>query len=1432
MKKKIVIISIILLICTSMVLFFSFNKKEKNIDKILKTKSYSYLTKEAKNYIEKVYEETGQVILTEKNKQPNEPYLSTKYIDYLSLSDEEKKNVDEIPDVYTIDYIQNVGSTTDGATLPSKFTLQNVSGKNYTTPTKDQGDLDLCWVFTTIENAESYLMQKNGESYSSSTLKFSARQADYGISNNGIKDYTNENGIRTLTSAGNFTIASMFFSNGLGLIDNNKMIYTETTEPKELQDVLNYGNSKYEVNSTIQYPVQDFKSSNSGFTESINDVKQLVMNNGGAYIGTQAPSASCSALNSDNNYIIQVDDTCLRNAGHGMQIIGWDDNYTYSYCKSGTSHQSATGCSSSNLVTGKGAWILRNSWGSYFPIVYLAYETQASSIGTITSMSTMDSRNWDNNYPSVSSVTYISYNNSITKNVTKKVNTKEKVQKVKFYTLSQYGYYNVSITSSKETYNNIKQVFVEYPGIATIDLSDLNIEVTDSNFNVKIESTNGGVIVDKTISVFTSNVDKTPVIKSNTSKITTEQLTSDYSFRLYSNTKNIPSNQTITYKLYNSSNTDVSTYLTVNYNKVAKNDVNALLKISKNIPVGSYTLKLTYSNATESIPVIIGTEKVTITYNSNYGTPITTTQTAIKNESVTLQDNTFIRTGYTFSKWNTKQDGSGTNYNNKQTISSITSNLTLYAQWTSIKYNLAFNANTGTGTMNTQQVTYDVQTNINSNTFTKTGYTFVSWNTNANGTGTSYTDAQSIKNLTTTNNSTITLYAQWTPINYNVAFNNNTGSGTMVNQQMTYNKEYNLRSNSFTKTGYTFNKWNTKQNGSGTNYTNTQVVKNLTATNNSTITLYAQWTPNTYNVVFNKNNGSGTMTNQQMTYDVNTPLNLNAFTRTGYTFSKWNTKQDGTGTNYTNTQVVKNLTATNNSTITLYAQWTPITYSIVFNSNTGTGTMNTQQVTYDVNTELSANQYTKTGASFVKWNTKQDGTGTDYTDKQSIKNLVSTNNGTITLYAQWKVINISITANPTSVDFGNTYVNYQDNIQRGIVVKNTGNDNITLHITNPTTGPFDVSFDSNHVIKPNEEYNITLIAKAGGTNSDTPGTYNGTYNIKATSVTDNIQTKTINVTSKIVLNIRPMHVAYSTHVESIGWQDYVRDGAMSGTSGRSLRLEAIKIAIENQNNNGNIEYRTQVQDYGWMSWVSNGSMSGTSHESKRLEAIEIRLTGEMAEEYDVYYRVHAQDVGWMSWASNGSPAGTEGYGRRLEGIEIVLVDKGENPPVRTNIRTNKSYVKKQVAYRTHVQDYGWQKESSDGQMSGTSGESKRLEGIEISLYKPSSGSGIQYRTHVQNYGWMNWVSNGTMSGTSGESKRLEAIEIRLTGEVATTHDVYYRVHAENFGWMGWAKNGESAGTAHYAYRLEGIEIVVVEKGDNPPERTDIRTPQAFIDKNA
>ena len=302
-------------------------------------------------------------------------------------------------------------------------------------------------------------------------------------------------------------------------------------------------------------------------------------------------------------------------------------------------------------------------------------------------------------------------------------------------------------------------------------------------------------------------------------------------------------------------------------------------------------------------------------------------------------------------------------------------------------------------------------------------------------------------------------------------------------------------------------------------------------------------------------------------------------------------------------------------------------------------------------------------------------------------------------------------------------------------------------------------------------------------------------------------------------------IEYRTHVQSVGWQNYVKDGAMSGTEGKAKRLEGINIRLSDLPYSGGVEYRTHVQTYGWQNWVKDNAMAGTEGEAKRLEAIQIRLTGEMAKHYDVYYQTHIQSFGWSGWASNGKMCGSAGYAKRLEGIRIRLVKKGKATPGST---ANCFYMKAGssepvartsgalVGYNTHVQTYGWQNYSYDGGMAGTQGEAKRLEGIHVRLIdKPYSGD-IVYRTHVQRDGWQPWKKNGQMSGTSGEAKRLEAIQIRLTGQMAAKYDIYYRVHAQHFGWMGWAKNGEQAGTAGYAYRLEGIQIVLVKKGGSAP----------------
>ena len=102
--------------------------------------------------------------------------------------------------------------------------------------------------------------------------------------------------------------------------------------------------------------------------------------------------------------------------------------------------------------------------------------------------------------------------------------------------------------------------------------------------------------------------------------------------------------------------------------------------------------------------------------------------------------------------------------------------------------------------------------------------------------------------------------------------------------------------------------------------------------------------------------------------------------------------------------------------------------------------------------------------------------------------------------------------------------------------------------------------------------------------------------------------------------------------------------------------------------------------------------------------------------------------------------------------------------------------------------------------------------MKLNLSNPTYGGSIVYSTHIQNIGWQQEVYDGETSGTTGQSLRLEAIRIRLTGDMEKYFDVYYRVHVQDFGWLGWTKNGEAAGSEGYSYRMEAMEIKILPKG--------------------
>ena len=421
------------------------------------------------------------------------------------------------------------------------------------------------------------------------------------------------------------------------------------------------------------------------------------------------------------------------------------------------------------------------------------------------------------------------------------------------------------------------------------------------------------------------------------------------------------------------------------------------------------------------INVNVDAKTYTISYNVNGGTGAPESQTKTHGSALTLNSTKPTRTGYTFLGWSTSSTATSATYSAGGSFT-INANTTLYAVWKPNTYTVKFNANGGTGTMSNQSFTYNTAKALTANSFTRTGHTFLGWSTSSSATTATYTDKQSVKNLTSTDGGTVTLYAVWKPNTYTVKFNANGGNGTMSNQSFTYNTAKALTANSFTRIGYTFLGWSTSSTATTATYTDKQSVKNLTSTNGGTVTLYAVWSKKpTYTLSYNANGGSGAPASQTGfgTFNISSTVP----TRAGYTFVGWSSVYPSDIADFQPKEMIAI-----DANITLYAVWKPNTYTVKFNANGGTGTMSNQSFTYDAAKSLTANSFTRAGYTFVGWSKSSTATTATYTDKQSVKNLTTTNGGYVTLYAVWQknpvtVSSISIASKPSKTEYyvGDTF---------------------------------------------------------------------------------------------------------------------------------------------------------------------------------------------------------------------------------------------------------------------------------------------------------------------------------------------------------------------------------------------------------------------------
>ena len=332
------------------------------------------------------------------------------------------------------------------------------------------------------------------------------------------------------------------------------------------------------------------------------------------------------------------------------------------------------------------------------------------------------------------------------------------------------------------------------------------------------------------------------------------------------------------------------------------------------------------------------------------------------------------RNYYDFAGWYTAASGGDTV--DASYVQSTDSNITVYAHWTAHKYTMTFDANGGTCDTSSKQGTVDVAIGTLP-TPTRSYYAFDGWFTAKSG-GTKITSTYVQKT-----DSAITVYAHWIPGTYTITLNVNGGSCSTASLTGTVDVAVGTLPTP-TRSYYTFNGWYTAKSGG------TKITSSYSQGTTSNITIYAQWSPMSYSMIFDGNGTGATVPSPSTrTYYVDTAVgSLPTPTRQYYDFDGWYTAKTG------GTKITTSYAHTTTNSITVYAHWIPNTFKV--NLNPGGGTCSTASLTCSVDTAIGTiptptrNYYT-----FKGWFTAASG-GTQVTASTKYST-----DSTVTIYAQW-----------------------------------------------------------------------------------------------------------------------------------------------------------------------------------------------------------------------------------------------------------------------------------------------------------------------------------------------------------------------------------------------------------------------------------------------
>lgn len=490
----------------------------------------------------------------------NASEINPAYLEYEKLTEEEKKEIDLVPNKYIVYYEPKVETNVFRnrstsmysfySATPTTYDLRSVNGTRLIPPIDNQGNLGLCWAFASNNAIESYYLK-----HDLGTLDLSENQPSY------VSAYLGDTSFGQGNTGFN-TIKYWFLGHG-PVTEDHFGTYKEYQEDKSMKDYLDNGNLTFDVKDVYVFPAlssniytsYDVDTITSIVTNYNKDIKNHLMTNGALFAGVFWDFYDEEKNLVYNDRSKNYDD--YKTSGHAVTIIGWDDNY-----------EGAT----VNGEEVKGAWLAMNSWGEEnVPYFYISYY-DIDVVNFLFGPTQIEEKTWNNSY---------TYPTLIEDTTTTKIyqfnksNTQETLNSLRILFQELETEVEITISDGYNTYTPISSTTLHY-GINTIEFGDITFD--SDEIYVTIKTTLESKFF--SLALYTSDTEENQTIEINDLEFN-NMLTEEHYYDIY--TKNLDTGESISVNIFDQDGNNINSKFTIKISNIVNDYAVLYLKITGDI---------------------------------------------------------------------------------------------------------------------------------------------------------------------------------------------------------------------------------------------------------------------------------------------------------------------------------------------------------------------------------------------------------------------------------------------------------------------------------------------------------------------------------------------------------------------------------------------------------------------------------------------------------------------------------------------------------------------------------------------------------------------------------------------------------------------------------------------------------------------------------